>query len=119
VTFTYGNGGFGGGAPADYENLCNLQAGAGGGYNGASGVSSTAKKTTGYGGSSYNSGLFQFNQGGKNSADGYIMITYTISCNAGFYLTTGGSCAPCLKDTFAAAGANICSPCAAGNSPIT
>jgi hypothetical protein len=74
-TFGYQPGGFGGGAPADYIGTCNLRAGAGGGYSGGSGYS-TSLYDEGSAGGSYSNGTSQVNTSGFQSGNGQIIISY-------------------------------------------
>ncbi len=81
TSLSYGAGGFGGGATADYYGSCYTEAGAGGGYSGGSGMNSYATLASGYGGGSYNSGTSQTNTAATNSGNGQVVIAYfTPSC---------------------------------------
>jgi len=73
----YQRGGFGGGAPSDYEGTCNLEGGAGGGYSGGSGLTNTSLQHTGYGGGSYNGGTSQSNTADYWSGDGEVTISFS------------------------------------------
>ena len=75
ATSSYQNGGFGGGACADFAGSCNVTAGAAGGYSGGSG---TGTSSQGYGeaGGSYNGGTSQTNLANNNNGNGQVIISW-------------------------------------------
>ena len=77
-SYGYQNGGFGGGACADYVGSCNMEAGAGGGYGGGSGYNSYNGNTSGWGGGSYNSGSSQNNTANSNNGNGVVIISWNL-----------------------------------------
>jgi hypothetical protein len=71
---SYSDGGYGGGAVANYFGSCNLRGGNGGGYTGGKGVG-TQLLDQGNPGSSYNGGLNQKNVFGSERGNGVVVIT--------------------------------------------
>ncbi len=103
-----GEGGFGGGAGASYDNV--VRSGGGGGYSGGQGgvVDFVSGSPSGGGGGSYNAGADQVNTPGANSGHGQITITLlnappVITCPGNFTLSNdAGVCGAVVTYTVTA-----------------